>query len=187
MGLQRVGYDWALIHSTCSPVSLMSDNHEDIWRSGTKEHILSLPLAPFPPLYLRWNTEKWKIIELLTTNGQSGPWFTLMAVKRRWKWNDQVWTGDLCLVSVCFQLSLQLSLPPPLSLVRSVIIPQRSRAAEPQRQRWEATPPRGQAPGKAGQAQHVWALLAPAWPMMKHHNTPQSTGSQRVGRDQTTE
>ena len=109
-----------------------------------------------------------------------------MAVKKmKVKWSSVDWGPVLGLC--CFQLSLQLSLPPPLSPVRSVIVPQRSCAAEPQRQRWEAMPPRGQAPGKAGQAQHVWALPAPAWPMMKHHNTPQSTGSQRVGRDWTME
>ena len=110
-----------------------------------------------------------------------------MAVKRGqlgWKWNDRMWTGDLCWVSASCSASSSLC---PFPSPWSVTIPQRSCTAEPQRQRWEAMPPREQAPGKAGQAQHVWALPVPAWPVKKNHNTPQSTGSQRVGRGRTTE
>ena len=190
MRLQRVGYDWAFIHSACSlvkPHERQSWEHLEIWSHSAhfipSSSFLSSSVFEMKHRKMKDNRtsdNKWSEWPLVYSDGSKKG-----TMEMKMKWSSEEW-GPVLGLFASSSASSSLCLHPPIP-VRSVTTPQRSCAAEPQRQRWEAMPPRGQASGKAGWAQHVWALPAPAWPMMKYHNTPWSTGSQRVGHAWTTE
>ena len=184
-------WKWLSIHTLClltdQPHEQQSWEHLEIWSHSAhfipSSSFLSSSVFEMKHRKMKDNRtsdNKWSEWPLVYSDGSKKG-----TMEMKMKWSSEEWGRVLGLFASSSASSSLCPYPP--TPVRSVTTPQRSCAAEPQRQRWEAMPPRGQASEKAGWAQHVWALPAPAWPMMKYRNTPRSTGSQRVGRAWRTE